>query len=246
MSNKSLERNVRDLTGGTMKRTAVFLAFALASTAAWAGGLSKYKKWDATPESYFMTKGERLVWKNVRTDADAEKFIEAYKVKRGPDFEKTLAERVAVADKYFTSGSTKGSETLRGKVIIMFGPPSAIDQSKGGSAGAVVDPNSQGIGGSKSGSVTMSSGGASPVGSAPAAQTRVNVPTMTFIYDADHAPKAIGKPFRAEVNMLTSTYQEPTNADDLNAKFEAVAEASTHPESPKEAPKEAAPPPNAN
>ena len=63
-----------------------------------------------------------------------------------------------------------------------------------------------------------------------AAQTRVQLPTMTFIYDAEHAPKAIGKAFKAEVNMVTSTYQEPANPDDLNAKFEAVAEASTHPE----------------
>lgn len=226
-----------------MKKTAIFVAFALAASAAFAGGLSKYKKWDATPEAYFMTKAERQEWKNVKTDADAEKFVEAYKAKRGPDFEKMVAERAAVADKYFSVGSTKGSETLRGKVIIVFGPPSGIDQSKGGAGGAMVDPNNQGVGGSKSGGLTMSSGGASPIGSAPAAQTRVNVPTMTFIYDAEHAPRAIGKPFKAELNMMTSTYQEPADPDDLNAKFEAVAEASTHPEAA--APKPATPPPAA-
>jgi hypothetical protein len=68
---------------------------------------------------------------------------------------------------------------------------------------------------------------------------------MTFLYDADHAPKAIGKAFQAVVNMVSASYQEPADPDDLNAKFEAVAEASLHPEPPKDAPKET-PPPSAN
>ena len=224
-----------------MKRTAILLALVMAAPAAFAGGLSKqYKNWDRTPESYFLTNAERAEWKKVKTDAEAQNFILDYKAKRGPEFEKMLAERVAVADKYFSSGETKGSETLRGKVIIVFGPPSAIDQTKGGGGARGADPNAQGVGGSKSGGVTLSSGGASPIGSAPAAPSSVRGPTMTFIYDAEHAPKAIGKPFKAEVNMISSSYQEPTDADDLNAKFEAVSEASTHPEP---APKEAPPPP---
>lgn len=223
-----------------MKRTAILLALVMAAPAAFAAGLSKqYKNWDRSPEAYFLTNAERAEWKKVKTDAEAQNFILDYKARRGPEFEKMLKDRVAVADKYFTSGETKGSETLRGKVIIVFGPPSGIDQAKGGGGGPGVDPNSQGVAGGKSGGLTMSSGGASPIGSAPAAQASVRVPTMTFIYDAEHAPKAIGKPFKAEVNMVSSTYQEPTNADDLNAKFEAVAEASTHPEA---APKPPAPP----
>ena len=230
-----------------MKRTAILLVLALAAApAAFSASLSKqYKNWDKTPEAYFLTNAEREQWKKVKTDQDAQNFILDYKTKRGPDFEKVLGERMAVADKYFSSGETKGSETLRGKVIIVFGPPSGIDQSKGTGAGAIVDPNAQGVGGGKSGGLTMSSGGASPIGSAPAAVARAQYPTMTFIYDADHAPKAIGKPFKAEVNMVSSTYQEPANPEDLNAKFESVAEASLHPEPPKEAPKET-PPPNSN
>ena len=230
-----------------MKRTTILLVLALAAApAAFAAGLSKqYKNWDKTPEAYFLTNPERDQWKKVKTDQEAQNFILDYKTKRGPDFEKMLTERMAVADKYFSSGETKGSETLRGKVIIVFGPPSGIDQSKGGGGGIAADPNAQGVGGGKSGGLTMSSGGASPIGSSPAAPTRVQYPTMTFIYDAEHAPKAIGKPFKAEVNMVTTTYQEPADPNDMNAKFESVAEASLHPEPPKEAPKET-PPPNAN
>jgi GWxTD domain-containing protein len=220
-----------------MKRTALLLALVMAAPAAFAAGLSKqYKNWDRTPEAYFLTNAERAEWKKLTTDEQAQNFILDYKTKRGPEFEKMLKDRVAVADKYFSSGETKGSETLRGKVIIVFGPPSGIDQSKGGGGARGVDPNAQGTGGGKDGSLTMSSGGASPIGSAPAAQTRVQLPTMTFIYDAEHAPKAIGKAFKAEVNMISSTYQEPADANDLNAKFEAVAEASMHPEAESKPP----------
>jgi len=223
-----------------MKRTALLLALVMAAPAAFGAGLSKqYKNWDSTPEAYFLTNAERAEWKKLKTDAEAQNFILDYKNKRGPDFDKMLKERVAVADKYFTSGETKGSTTLRGKVIIVFGPPSGIDQTKGGGGPRGVDPNAQGVAGGKDGGLTMSSGGASPIGSAPAAQASVQLPTMTFIYDAEHAPKAIGKPFKAEVNMVSATYQEPADPDDLNAKFEAVAEASTHPEA---APKPPVPP----
>lgn len=222
-----------------MKRTAILLAVVMAAPAVFAGGLSKqYKNWDKTPEAYFLTNAERAQWKKVQTDAEAQNFILDYKAKRGPEFEKMLKERIAVADKYFSSGETKGSETLRGKVIIVFGPPSSIEQTKGGSGSRGVDPNAaSGLSGGKGGGgITLSSGGA---GALSASSTHVQPPTMIFSYDAEHAPKAIGKPFKAEVNLVSTTYQEPTDSDDLNAKFEAAAEGSTHSDT---APKPAAPP----
>ncbi len=223
-----------------MKRTMMTVAMAFAATAAFAAGLSKqYKNWDRTPEAYFLTGAERAEWKKVQTDADAQNFILDYKTKRGPEFDKMLKDRVAVADKYFSSGETKGSETLRGKIIIVFGPPSGIEQTNGASGARGVDPNAAGglSGGKGGGGVTLSSGGAGAMSASP---TRAQSPTMIFSYDADHAPKAIGKPFKAEVNMISSSYQEPTDAVDLNSKFDAVSEASTHPEA---APKAPAPPP---
>src|SRR5580765_1729383 len=114
------------------KAAAILVSIAAIASSAFADGLSKqYKKWDRTPEAYFLTRAERGQWKNVKTDAEAQNFILDYKAKRGPEWQKALDERVAAADKYFSAGETKGSETLRGKIIILFGPPSAIDNGKG-------------------------------------------------------------------------------------------------------------------
>lgn len=55
----------------------------------------------------------------------------SYDAERAPDLPQVLRERIAVADKYFTSGKTRGSETLRGKVIILFGPPSELTSKSG-------------------------------------------------------------------------------------------------------------------
>jgi GWxTD domain-containing protein len=217
-----------------MKRT--ILAFVLILSAvqlAFGAGLSKkYKTWDKSPEAYFLTNSEREQWKKVKTDADAQNFILDYKAKRGPDFEKNLADRMAVADKYFSSGETKGSETLRGKVIIVFGPPSSIERGKGDPGNKTdvtrVDNFSSGNGG-----VAMSSAGtAGPMSPhANAAQT----PMFTFVYNKEAAPKPIGKAFRVELKLYTEADQEPEDPQGLQAKFEAVAEASlVPPEAPKE------------
>lgn len=215
-----------------MKRTLALLASALLVSPLLGAGLSaKYKSWDRSPESYFMTRAERDQWKTLRTDDAAEKFIAEYKARRGPDWEKMLAGRIAAADKYFSSGKTRGSETFRGKVVIVFGPPSALSRSGGGGsadANAGVAPSIQsrpggGKGGSGDTSVAMSSGGASPVGSAP---RHAEAPTVTFGYDASAAPPAIGKAFDVEVRMISSTDQEPVDPKGFEEKVEAVAQAS--------------------
>jgi GWxTD domain-containing protein len=220
-----------------MKKTTLILAILLVGPALFADGLSRqYKKWDRTPEAYFLTRAERAQWKNVRTDAEAQNFILDYKAKRGPEWQKAVNERIAAADKYFSAGETKGSETLRGKIIILFGPPSAIDQSggkgKGGAnEGAAPALQSLGGGGGKGGgggdeSVAMSSGGASPMGTSP---RHADSPSMTFVYDEPAAPKAIGKPFKIEVKMISSSYQETWDPKGLDEKFETIAEASILP-----------------
>lgn len=91
--------------------------------------LSKYKDWAKSPEGYFMTRAERAEWAKVDTDADAEKFIAAFLARRPDNFEKEVADRAANADKYLTVEKTPGSKSLRGKVVILLGPPTAIDTS---------------------------------------------------------------------------------------------------------------------
>ena len=222
-----------------MKKAALLLTTLLAVPVLEAGGLSKpYKNWDRSPEAYFLTRAERAQWKNLKTDQDAQNFILDYKSKRGPEWEKTLLERISAADKYFSAGETKGSETLRGKIVILFGPPSALEGGSGkgktgansGDAATLSGRSGQdtgrGVGGgsgAKDDGLALSSGGATPLGSAP---RHADSPTMTFVYDEQASPRAIGKPFKIEVKMISNSYQETWNPKDLDDKTEAVAQAS--------------------
>jgi len=206
-----------------------FAALALTVTAlaspVFADGLSKqYKRWDRSPEAYFLTNAERSEWKKVKTDQEAQNFVLDYKAKRGPEFETMLKERIAAADKYFSAGETKGSETLRGKVIIVFGPPSGVDNGKGKvKDGSSANSGMNSHGGGKDDGVSLGSGGHGPLDyAAPHAQS----PTFTLSHDAQAAPRAIGKPFNVELKMISNSDQESWDPKGLDEKFEAVAQAS--------------------
>src|SRR5689334_22618709 len=86
----------------------------------------KYKEWAASPQAYFMTKAERTQWASIVTDADAEKFINDFLASRGAGFADMVADRAANADKYLTIAKKPASQTLRGKVIVLLGPPASI------------------------------------------------------------------------------------------------------------------------
>jgi GWxTD domain-containing protein len=198
------------------------LALMLAASVLAADGLSvKYRSWDKSPEAYFLTSDERTQWKQVKTDEEAEKFVAAYFARRSPDLPKMLKDRVAVADKYFSAGSVKGSETLRGKVVIVFGPPSAINVVK------ARDAKGRPLG--TSGDVAYAgSGGADPLtnvgpGASGIERTVKEDPIFEFTYDEKAAPKSIAQVFNIDVRMRSAAKQEALDAQDLNVKFEKVA-----------------------
>ena len=93
-----------------MKRVFITLA-GLALAVSALAQLSKYKGWEITPEAYFLTPAERAEWKQVTSDADAEKFIAIYFAKRGGDqFREGMKRRIAAADEQFKMQRQKGSE----------------------------------------------------------------------------------------------------------------------------------------
>jgi GWxTD domain-containing protein len=183
---------------------------------------TKYRSWDKSPEAYFLTSEERMQWKGVRADAEAEKFVADYFARRGSDFPAMLKERIAAADKYFSSGKIKGSETLRGKVIILFGPPTSIGQtaSKGtlGTGGVGDEAQYAGTGVPH----PYSNVGAGAAGLAHSERAE----QFNFDYDKRQAPAAIGKPFRVEILLRSGSDQQPLDPQGLEEKFEAVAKAS--------------------
>ncbi|HXA16779.1 MAG TPA: GWxTD domain-containing protein [Thermoanaerobaculia bacterium] len=88
-----------------------------------------FKDWERSPQGYFMTKAEHQEWTAIRTQEEAQRFIDQFLAKRDPDFAAEVSARAQKADKYFTVGKLQGSKTLRGKIVIVFGPPSTMDVS---------------------------------------------------------------------------------------------------------------------
>lgn len=204
-----------------MKKIITTLGFcSLASMLLAAGAPVNRKTWAAAPEAYFLTAEERAAWKKVANDDEARQFVARYLAERGDAFEPMLRERIAIADKYFAAGKTRGSETLRGKVIILFGPPSRLStksgresQSGGHSdraeaASGVPDPHSNVGPGVRGLAVTALD------------------PIFTLEYDEAQAPRSIGKAFRVDLKMKSDALQEPLEPKDLEEKFETVARAS--------------------
>ena len=221
--------------GARMKKLIAVLM--LVATPLVAGMSKKYKNWDKSPEAYYLTHDEKAEWKKVKTDEAAESFVAAYKAKRPAAFWEEFGKRVAVADKYFTVGSTKGSETLRGKIVILFGPPSSIVNGAGTgtstdkekNASDAVSQSSMG-GGKNEGVSAGSSGGGNPLYSSHSSGvTAQSYPTMTFSYDDTAAPKSVGKGFQVTVRVISNSNQEPVNEKDFDEKAEAVARASQEP-----------------
>lgn len=106
---------------------AVAAVFAVSSLSAV--NLGSFKDWDDSPEGYFLTKAEREQWAQVTSEGDAAKFVEAFLAKRDPGFPAEVKKRAEQADKYLTLGKVKGSKSLRGKVIVLMGPPSGLNVS---------------------------------------------------------------------------------------------------------------------
>ncbi len=114
----------------TARVLSIVVAVAVLAPCLFARGFSKYKDWDQSPQGYFMTKAERAEWDaTVKSDDDAEKFINAFLAKRPSTFVQDVADRAAQADKYLTIGKLQGSKTTRGRIVILLGPPQGLDVS---------------------------------------------------------------------------------------------------------------------
>ncbi len=115
--------------------TAVAL-FCIGGGAAMAQLSDTYKTWDEGPAQFLLTSQEKGAWKKIRTDGDAEKFVELFWARRDPtpdtprnEFKEMYEKRVSIADESFTHGRTRGALTDRGKVFLLLGSPTAIKGS---------------------------------------------------------------------------------------------------------------------
>ncbi len=217
-----------------MKPAAILAAIALLTPALFAAELSaKYKDWGASPEAYFMTRADRQQWAAIKTDAEAEQFIKSFEAARKPGFTEEVAKRVEVADKYLSVGRTPGSRTLRGKVIILFGPPSGFqvsDRTKRGEnemgsdsavsagAGASAGPGGGGTGQSPSDVVSALN---------HSSMSGAEIRTFTITYSGDKLPKPRAASLTVGVDVDTSNGKETLidqrQMPELDELFEAAA-----------------------
>ncbi|HUR80599.1 MAG TPA: GWxTD domain-containing protein [Thermoanaerobaculia bacterium] len=100
-------------------------------------GADDILKWNKTPEAYYMTAAEKAEWKTVASPADAQKFVDQYRSKRGEQFLKDVRTRIDIADKNFKLDKTPGSLTQKGRVFMLLGKPTTartnrdVDEQRG-------------------------------------------------------------------------------------------------------------------
>jgi GWxTD domain-containing protein len=91
-----------------------------------AASLGKFQHWAGSPQSYFMTQSERAEWARVTTEDEAARFVDRFLAARGPRFAAEVGARAREADENLTVARKPGSQTLRGKIVILLGQPSSV------------------------------------------------------------------------------------------------------------------------
>jgi GWxTD domain-containing protein len=101
---------------------------------------SPYTKWLNEEAVYIISDGERRAFRQLTTDAEREKFIEQFWLRRDPtpdtvenEYREEHYRRIAYANENFASG-VPGWKTDRGMIYIKFGPPDEREEHRSGGA----------------------------------------------------------------------------------------------------------------
>lgn len=99
-----------------------------------------YRKWLNEDVAYIITDEERTNFKRLQTDAEREKFIEDFWLRRDPtpgtaenEMKEEHYRRIAYANEHFAS-AIPGWKTDRGRIYITYGPPDEIEDLPRGNA----------------------------------------------------------------------------------------------------------------
>lgn len=93
------------------------------------------ERWANGPIRYLMTKSEKFEWDRIRDSLERAAFIVRFWQSRDPspdtpenEFRSEFERRIRFSDAYFTVEEKRGSETDRGLVFALLGPPTYIAQ----------------------------------------------------------------------------------------------------------------------
>lgn len=143
-----------------------------------------------------MTAEERAEWdRKVLTPAEAQKFIEEFRRRRGEQFVKDINSRMEFSNKQFALGKKRGAETERGRVFMLLGAPNeqrTIRAASGAQPGTA-DPGSS----FQNNNIE-----------------RQAMVTTEWIYKSDRLPKELGVPelvvrFQTNVGRAQETIENP-------------------------------------
>src|SRR3954447_6326108 len=105
---------------------------AAAATSAFAALSPAKADWGKGPVQFIMTAEEKAAWKTIQTDAAADDFIALFWARRDPtpstprnEFREEFEARVKTADEQFSRGRFNGSTSEPGRMLIVFGNPTA-------------------------------------------------------------------------------------------------------------------------
>ncbi len=95
---------------------------------------SPWDKWLTEDVVYIITDEERRAFRGLATDAERERFVEQFWLRRDPtpgtpvnEFKEEHYRRIAFTNNHFPGQSVAGWKTDRGRIYITFGPPDEID-----------------------------------------------------------------------------------------------------------------------
>jgi GWxTD domain-containing protein len=110
-----------------------------------------YRKWLTEDVVYIISDEERKAFLQLTTDEERQKFVEQFWLRRDPtpgtsenEFKEEHYRRIAFANEHFSSPTTVGWKTDRGRIYIQYGPPDEIDAHHAG--GSYRRPPSEGGG----------------------------------------------------------------------------------------------------
>jgi GWxTD domain-containing protein len=204
-----------------MNRIAAVAVISLFATSIFAATLSqRYKDWAHSPQAYFMTKEDRAQWSKLKDDAEAEKFVNEFVAKRGGDaFVSEVDRNVAQANKYLTLGKTPGSETVRGKMMILLGPAAPAAATKKKRAGDVQMRPGMPEGGMNGPTIGDMQGAANAPGN-----STVFVTEYTYTYPAAALPAAYGKQLTVKVEVDAANEKDRFSSLGADREMDTVYE----------------------
>ena len=105
----------------------VILGFALSASAQLS---PEYSDWAKEPQGFLLTEDEMDEWKEIKTDREAQDFIELFWARRNPkpgaafnEFKARFEGMVKYCDENFSYEGKRGALSDMGKIFLLMGPP---------------------------------------------------------------------------------------------------------------------------